>query len=168
MLQIDQLDHKILKLLRRNGRIKNADLARQCGVAPSTMLERMRRLEEEGVIRGYEAVLDERRMGLTVQGFVMITLDRHNIQQIRRLEKDIEDVPYVRACYHLTGRFDYMLHVSARDLDHLGELIKERIATIPGIGKLETLLVLSEVQTGEDWPSSLKGGQEDGYKKNDP
>ena len=158
MIQIDQLDRKILKLLSRNARIRNADLARQCGVAPSTMLERMRRLEEEGVIRRYEALIDERVMGLTVQGFVMITLDRHNIQQIRRLEKDIEDVPYVRACYHLTGRFDYMLHVSARDLDHLGELIKERIATIPGIGKLETFLVLSEVQTGEDWPSSLEGG----------
>jgi len=158
MIDIDQLDRKILKLLSRNARIRNADLARQCGVAPSTMLERMRRLEEEGVIRRYEALIDERVMGLTVQGFVMITLDRHNIQQIRRLEKDIEDVPYVRACYHLTGRFDYMLHVSARDLDHLGELIKERIATIPGIGKLETFLVLSEVQTGEDWPSSLEGG----------
>jgi len=154
MLQIDQLDHKILRLLRRNGRIKNADLARQCGVAPSTMLERMRRLEEEGVIRGYEAVLDERRMGLMVQGFVMVTLDRHNINQIRHLEKDIEALPYVRACYHLTGRFDYMLHVSARDLDHLGELIRERLAAIPGIGKLETFLVLSKVQTGEDWPSS--------------
>ena len=152
---MDELDHRILQILRRDGRVKNADLARQCGVAPSTMLERRRRLEEEGVIRGYEAVLDERRMGLMVQGFVMVTLDHHNIKQIRQLEKDIEALPYVRACYHLTGRFDYMLHVSARDLDHLGLLIKERLAAIPGIGKLETFLVLSTVHTGEAWLSSL-------------
>jgi Lrp/AsnC family leucine-responsive transcriptional regulator len=158
MLHMDQLDRKIIHLLKQNGRARNADLARQCGVAPSTMLERMRRLEEEGVIRGYEAVLDERRMGLTVQGFVMVTLDRHNIKQIRQLEKDIEALPHVRACYHLTGRFDYMLHVSARDLDHLGELIKERLAAIPGIGKLETFLVLSTVRTVDNWPPTAKGG----------
>jgi Lrp/AsnC family leucine-responsive transcriptional regulator len=155
--EIDDLDRKILQMLRRDGRARNAELARECGVAPSTMLERVRRLEEQGVIQGYQAVIDLRCIGLTVHGFVMITLDRHNIQQIRQLEKDIETVPYVRACYHLTGRFDYMLHVAARDLNHLGELIKERIATIPGIGKLETFLVFSEIQTGGNWP--LLGGE---------
>jgi len=151
MIHMDDLDHRILQSLQRNGRTKNADLAREFGVAPSTMLERVRRLEEQGVVQGYRAVLDLKRLGFMVQGFVSITLDRHNIEHIRRLEEEIHTIPCVRACYHLTGRFDYMLHVAARDLTHLGTLIKERIATIPGIGKVETFLVLSEVKNEENW-----------------
>ena len=149
---MDELDHRILQILRRDGRVKNADLARQCGVAPSTMLERRRRLEEEGVIRGYEAVLDERRMGLMVQGFVMVTLDHHNIKQIRQLEKDIEALPYVRACYHLTGRFDYLLFVGVRDVEQLGELVKNEIASLPGFGRSETFVIFSEIKPDGGWP----------------
>ena len=149
MVEMDDLDRRILRSLQQNGRARNVDLARACGVAPSTMLERVRRLEEHGVVRGYRAIVDPKRLGFTVQGFVSITLDRHNIEQIRRLEEEIQNIPHVCACYHLTGRFDYMLHIAARDLDHLGELIKERIATIPGIGKMETFLVLSEAKSME-------------------
>jgi Lrp/AsnC family leucine-responsive transcriptional regulator len=148
---MDDLDLKILQRLQRNGRARNADLAREFGVAPSTMLERIRRLEKQGVVKGYQAVIDLKRLDLTVQGFISVTLNLHNVEHIRRLEDAIQSVPYVLACYHLTGRFDYMLRVAARDLNHLGELIKERIATIPGIGKLETFLVLSEVKSEENW-----------------
>ena len=149
MAEMDDLDRRILQSLQRNGRARNVDLARTFGVAPSTMLERVRRLEDQGVVQGYRAIVDLKRLGFTVQGFVSITLDRHNIEQIRRLEEEIQNIPHVCACYHLTGRFDYMLHIAARDLDHLGELIKERIATIPGIGRMETFLVLSEVKSME-------------------
>jgi Lrp/AsnC family leucine-responsive transcriptional regulator len=151
---MDDLDAQILGALQRDGRAKNADLAREFGVAPSTMLERVRRLEERGIIRGYRAVADLKALGLTVQGFVMVILDRHNTELIRRLEEEIQSIPHVRSCFHLTGRFDYMLQVAARDLDHLGDLIKSQIATIPGIGRLETFVILSEVKRDES-PSIL-------------
>lgn len=138
--------------LHRNGRQKNADLARKLGVAPSTMLERVRRLEERGLIKGYRAVIDPQALGLKVQGFVSLVLDRHQAGDMRRLEAEIDSMPQVRACYHLTGRFDYLLHVAARDLDHLGRLIKERIASIPGIGRVETFLIFSEVKRDKGWP----------------
>jgi len=149
---MDDLDRKILAALQNNGRVSNAELAREFGVAPSTMLERIRRLEENGVICGYRALIDPEAVGLNVQGFVSVTLYRHETDYIHSFEEGIKKIPEVRACYHVTGRFDYLLHVPARNLDHLGELIKEKISSISGIGKVETFLVFSEVKRDHGWP----------------
>ena len=149
---MDNLDKKILIKLQTSGRKKNADLARELNVAPSTMLERVRRLEERKVVQGYQAVIDPQKLGLTVQGFISIALDHHQKKKIRNLEEDIHHIPNVRACYHLTGRFDYLLHVAVEDLTQLGELVKNQITSIPGVGKVETFLVLSEVKHDNGWP----------------
>jgi Lrp/AsnC family leucine-responsive transcriptional regulator len=138
--------------LQQNGRITNVDLARQFGVAPSTMLERLRRLEEHGLVRGYRAIIDPKAVGLTLQGFVAVVLTRHDKAFIRSFEDGIQHIPNVRACYHITGRFDYLLYMAARDLAHWGELVKERIAAINGIAKLESFLVLSEIKEDQGWP----------------
>ncbi|MEW6375462.1 MAG: Lrp/AsnC family transcriptional regulator [Thermodesulfobacteriota bacterium] len=143
---MDELNRKIIQALQVNGRKTNSDLAREFGVAPSTMLERIRQLEERGVVLGYRAIINPQALGFNIQGFVSVTLDRHNVNYIRSFEKGIQKIPNVRACYHVTGRFDYLVHVAARDLEHLGEIIKEKIASISGIGKVETFLVLSEVK----------------------
>jgi Lrp/AsnC family transcriptional regulator, leucine-responsive regulatory protein len=152
---MDDLDRKILKKLQVNGRKKNTDLARELGAAPSTMLERVRRLEERKVVQGYQAVIDPEKLGLAVQGFISITLDHHQKKKIRNLEEDIHNIPNVRACYHLTGRFDYLLHVAVKDLNQLGALVKNEITAIPGVGKVETFLVLSEVKHDEGWPIEI-------------
>jgi Lrp/AsnC family leucine-responsive transcriptional regulator len=138
--------------LQKNGRITNVDLARQLGIAPSTMLDRLRRLEENGLVSGYRAMIDPQAMGLTLQGFVAVILTRHDKDFIRNFEAGIQHISNVRACYHITGRFDYLLHVAARDLAHWGELVKERIAAIDGIAKLESFLVLSEIKEDQGWP----------------
>jgi Lrp/AsnC family leucine-responsive transcriptional regulator len=152
---MDDLDRRIVAALQANGRKSNAELARELGVAASTMLERLRRLEERHIIDGYRATVDPVALGLTVQGFICVTLDRHDVGYIQQFEQEIVGIPAVRACYHTTGRFDYMLHVAARDLTHLGELVKEQIAGITGIGKAETFLVLSEVKPDSGWPVEL-------------
>ncbi|RJO67977.1 MAG: Lrp/AsnC family transcriptional regulator [Myxococcales bacterium] len=149
---LDALDRQILQALQTDGRKSNADLARALGVAPSTMLERIRRLEERGVLKSYRAVLDPAALGLTIQAFVSVSLDRHDTAYIERFESGVQAIEEVVAAYHLTGRLDYMLHVSARDLPHLGEIIKSRIASIGGVGKVETFLVLSEIKPAGGWP----------------
>lgn len=149
---MDELNRKVIRALQTNGRKTNSELAREFGVAPSTMLERIRQLEERGVLRGYRAIVDPQALGLTIQGFVSVILDRHNVDNIRIFEDEIQKIPNVRACYHITGRFDYFVHVAARDLEHLGEIIKEKIASVNGIGKVETFLVLSEVKSDGGWP----------------
>lgn len=149
---MDDLDRGILVALQANARKKNVELARELGVAPSTVLERVRRLEEQGLIQSYRGMISPAKLGLTTQAFVAISLDRHEVDTIRKFEEGIQEISRVRACYHLTGRFDYLLHVAARDLEQLGELIKNRIASIPGIGRVETFLVFSEVKPDRGWP----------------
>ncbi len=149
---MDQIDRHTLKALQKDGRKKNAELARETGLAPSTMLDRVKRLEEKGILKGYRAVVDPQKLGLNAQGFACISLHRHNVKDIEILEKEIGKIPNVRACYHITGRFDYLLHIVAPTLNDLGDIIKNSLATIPGMGRIETFLVYSEVKPDGGWP----------------
>jgi Lrp/AsnC family leucine-responsive transcriptional regulator len=110
------------------------------------MIDRVKKLEEKGILKGYRAIVDPKKIGLNAQGFVCISLDRHRVKDIDLLENAIKMIPDVRACFHISGRFDYLLHVVALDLDGLGNLIKEKLATIPGMGKIENFIVYSEIK----------------------
>lgn len=143
---MDQTDRRILESLQANGRTSNVELARSNGLAPSSMLERVRRLEEKGVIRGYRAELDPKRLGYTVQAMVMINLARHQETRIEDFEAGIAAIPEIKACYHVAGQYDYILHLAARDIDHLADLVKHRLSAIGGLEKQETFLVLSTVK----------------------
>jgi len=161
---MDQLDLRILKALQEDGRRPNADLAREFGVAPSTTLERIRRLEEQGVLLGYRARIDRNKLGLTVQAMISITLGQTNAEAIRPFEEGIRSIPFIRACYHISGRFDYLVHLAARDLDHLGHLVKEGIAAIPGVARTETFLVFSEIKSDLGWPVEIGPAQNETTK----
>jgi len=149
---MDILDRQILRTLQQDARIKNADLARQLGVAPSTMLERIRRLEERGYFNGFKAIVNPEKLGLEVQALVSVTLGQHSTQTIRPFEQAVKSVPNIMVCYHVTGRFDYILHIVAKNLKELGILVKERIASLPGVGKTETFLVFSEIKNDNGYP----------------
>lgn len=149
---MDKIDRYTLKALQKDGRKKNTELAKETGLAPSTMLDRVKKLEEKGILKGYRAVMDPKKLGLNAQGFACISLDRHNVKDIQNLEKEIKLIPNVRACYHIAGRFDYLLHVVAPNLNGFGNIIKDKLATIPGMGKIETFLVYSEIKPDGGWP----------------
>ncbi len=149
---MDTLDRKILRALQKDARVKNADLARQLGVAPSTMLERVRRLEERGYFSGFKAVINPEKLGLTVQAMISVSLGQHSTKTIRPFEEAVKAIPNILVCYHVTGRFDYILRVVAKNLKQLGILVKERIASMPGVGKTETFLVFSEIKNDNGYP----------------
>jgi Lrp/AsnC family leucine-responsive transcriptional regulator len=143
---MDQIDRAIVTALQTDGRMTNVELARLVDLAPSTTIERVRRLEERGVIRGYHAALDPRALGYQVQAMVLITLDRHQAGPIDEFEARVRAVPEVKACHHLTGRYDYMLHVVVRDIEHLRDLVTHTLAATRGVEKQETFLVLATVK----------------------
>jgi Lrp/AsnC family transcriptional regulator, leucine-responsive regulatory protein len=149
---LDALDREILAALQHDGRQTNAHLAAQLGLSASATLERVRRLERDGQVRGYHADVAPGALGVGLQAFVAAELHAHSRGHIEDFERGIAAVEGVRTCYHITGRFDYLLHVAVRDLEHLGRLIKMDIAAIPGVAKLETLLVLTEVKADAGWP----------------
>lgn len=147
-------------MLQGNARAKNIDMARELGVAQSTVLERVRRLEEQGLIRGYRAIIDPEKLGLTIQAFVSVTMQRHEAETIREFEEGVRKLHGVRACYHLTGRFDYLLHVAVKDLEDLGKLVKTEIAALDGYGKSETFVIFSEIKPDEGVPIGDSAAQE--------
>jgi len=143
---MDAVDNKIIELLQANARITNVELARANNMAPSSMLDRVRRLEERGVIKGYTTLLDPQKIGVSVEAIVMICLGRHQERSIDTFEDSVRAIPEVRACWHVAGRYDYALLVAVRNIEHLGELIKRELSSIPGIEKQETFLTLSTVK----------------------
>jgi len=145
-MKLDPIDINIIDTLQRHGRTTNVDLARANDLAPSSMLERVRRLEERGVITGYRAILDPKAVGLHVEALVMVTLDRHQAGAIDQFESGVQGVHEVKSSHHLTGRYDYALHVVARDIDHLGDLVKHELGALGGVEKLETFLILSTIK----------------------
>lgn len=149
---MDALDRRILIELQHDGSLTNARLAERLGLSQSAMSERVRRLEAEGHITGYRALVAPASLGLGLQAFVAAELVRHERACIAAFEEGVRALPDVRACYHVAGRFDYLLHVAVRDLEHLGRLIKRDIAAIPGVDRVETMLVYEEVKPDGGWP----------------
>ncbi len=160
---MDSTDWKLIDELQRNGRAPSSEIARKVGLAPSTTHERIRRLEERGVVLGYRAVLDPKRLGLEVQAMVLITLDRHQVESIDDFEDRVRAVAEVRTCFHVAGQYDYMLHVVVRNIDHLRELVRYKLAGIRGVEKQETFLVLSVVKEDQGYP--LFPGENPGRKR---
>ncbi|GAB4304051.1 MAG: leucine-responsive transcriptional regulator Lrp [Myxococcota bacterium] len=153
--RIDALDKKILKILQEKGRITNAELARANNLAPSSMLERIKRLEEQGFIKGYRATLSAQKLGYNIQALISINLVKHRPESVDKFESAVRGIPEVKACYHLTGRFDYLLHILARDIEHLRELLTNKVLLSHGVDKAETFLILSEVK--EDSGAPING-----------
>lgn len=151
---MDALDRQVLLALQADGRMSNLALARSLGLSPSAMLGRVRRLERSGAIRGYRAIVDPAALDITVRAFVLARLHEHSEQSIRDFEQGIQDVPGVRACYHVTGRFDMLLELAVHDLDHLGRLIRVDIARVPGVTSLEVMVVLAEPVPETGWPAA--------------
>ena len=149
---MDHIDRRILESFQADARCRNADLARELGVAPSSMLERVRRLEERGYFKGFRALLNPKKLGYGVQALVSVSLAAYRTKTIHPFEEGVRRIPYVRVCYHVSGRFDYILLVVARDVDHLGALVKQQIASLPGVDRTETFIVFSEIKSDEGYP----------------
>ncbi len=147
---MDSTDFKILDVLQRNAREKKSVLARELGIPATTLQERIRRLEKKGVIKGYQAAINAEKLGLGVQAFIAVSLRHHESNAIRQFERGVAEIPSVRSSYHLSGRFDYMLLVSVKDLKALGNLVKTEITTLPDFGKCETFLIFSEIQSNRN------------------
>jgi len=149
---MDDIDHKILAALQQDGRQTNAHLAEVIGLSASATLERVRRLEQEGAIAGYRAIVAPEALGLSVQALIGVRLRVHARGTIAEFETGVAALPSLVSGYHATGQFDYVLRVAVRDLPHLREIIRVDLAALPGVAKLETMVVLSEVKRDAGWP----------------
>lgn len=149
---MDALDLSILRALQLDGRRTNADLAREHGVAPSTILERVRSLEQRGVITGYRALIDPTSVGFGAQALMSVTLAYDQIDAVNRFHEAVRGISEVRACHGIAGRYDYIMDVVAKDIDHLRDCLNTTITTLPVPLKTETFIVLGEVKRDAGLP----------------
>jgi DNA-binding Lrp family transcriptional regulator len=146
MRAIDRIDAEILGALQNNARLSNKELAARVGLAPSSCLERVRRLSEDGYFRGFHADLDPRLLGVGVEAMVSIGLTRHNRDQLQAFRHHALSLPEVVALYHLTGKADFLLHVVVRDLDHLRDLALTSLTAWPEVDHMETAVIFEHVR----------------------
>lgn len=143
---LDRHDKQILAVLQEDGRISNQDLAERIGLSPSPCLRRVRMLEESGVIAGYRALLDARKLGLSLMALIGISMDKHTPERFQSLEAVIRDIPEVLECLLITGQTaDYQLKVVVRDMDAYQHLLLNRITQIKGVTGVHTSFVLRRV-----------------------
>lgn len=145
-MALDRYDRKLLELLQDNAQLSNLELAERIGLSPSPCLRRVRALEESGVIAGYRALLDARRLGLTLTALVHISMDRHTPDRFAHFEKQVSRLPEVMECLLITGQdADYQLKVVVKDMDAYQQLLLEQITRIEGVTGVHSSFVLRAV-----------------------
>ncbi len=145
-MNIDRYDKQILEILQSDGRIANQDLAERIGLSPSPCLRRVRALEEAGLIQGYRAVLDAKKLGLTLIALVHISMDKHTPERFANFEGSICVLPEVLECLLITGQdADYQVKVAVRDMDHYQALLLNKITRIEGVTGVHSSFVLRRV-----------------------
>jgi Lrp/AsnC family leucine-responsive transcriptional regulator len=149
---MDPVDAQILSVLQADGRITNAELAERVRLSPSPCLRRVRRLERDGVISGYHATLDRRRVGLGVTVFVELKVDGHSAEVTEQIERALADVPEVVAAHIVSGPADFLLEVVVADLDHYERLLIGRLLTLPNVSDVRSNFALRTIKSGAPLP----------------
>lgn len=142
----DAIDRKIIKILQQEGRIANKELAEQIGLTTTPTLERVRRLQREGVIKGYAAKINKEAVGRGFSAFVKVTLKVHQLNLMEEFTSAIEEIPEILACYHTTGDGDFLLHVVAKDTNDFEQLMRNKLTTLPDVERLHTSIVLNTIK----------------------
>ncbi len=151
---MDSKDRQILKELQADGRLTNQELSERVNLSPSPCLRRLRLMEEQGVITGYTALVDQKAWGLPVTVFIRIKLERHSDDAVQTFERSIQDMPQVMDCWLMTGRSDYLLRVIAADLDDYERLVRRELQRVPGIASIDTSFAYGSVKHAQVLPDA--------------
>ncbi|MFN6943740.1 MAG: Lrp/AsnC family transcriptional regulator [Cytophagaceae bacterium] len=151
-MKLDATDRLILEKLQQNAKITNSQLAQDIGLSPAPTLERVRKLENSGLIKSYHAELDPDKIGLGVKIFIQVSLSGHKKHQIMSFVDKINKVQEVIECHHITGTGDFLLKVITRDMSSYQTLILDKLVDIEEIGNMQSMVVLSTFKDSKVMP----------------
>jgi DNA-binding Lrp family transcriptional regulator len=143
---MDRIDTRILSILQNDGQISMARLSEQVGLSLSACHRRVKLLEAEGKISHYAARLNRKSIGLEIQVFIEAKLINQRREAIEAFEASIHEMPEVLECHLISGEFDYLVRVAARNTEDYEQLYRERLTLIPSVAQMKTLLCLSTVK----------------------
>lgn len=145
MRALDQVDRHILRVLKRNARISNADLAAEVGLSPSACLRRVAIMERESVIRGYTALVNDQEEEKSIAVIIQITLERQTEEYFRRFETEVRKHPEIRECYLMTGGADYLLRVNVANAADFEQIHRGILAVLPGVLRVQSNFAIRNV-----------------------
>ena len=152
MSEIDDIDRKIIAALQADGKVTVNELAEKVGLSASPCARRVRMLEQAGVIKGYAAIIDQKKVGLPISAFASIRLERQREDALERFSKAVARWPEVVDCYLMTGQRDYLLRIVVRDLEAYEHFLNDKLTRLDGVASIETSFALKQVKRSEVLP----------------
>lgn len=149
---MDKVEKQILSTLQTDGRIPNVRLADIVGLSESPTFRRVKLLEGAGIIRKYVALLDQRRLGLQVTAFVSLRMEKQPNQEHDEFHRCVADEPHIVECHAMSGAFDFLMKIVARDMDHFAELCMQEILKFPGVAHVESSFSLKAIKSSHALP----------------
>ena len=146
MVKLDGIDIRLLKALQKDAKTNAKELCDELNLSKTPVYERIKRLENEGVITGYSALVDNKKVGLPLVVFCNVTLAVHDDEHISRFKKDIAVIEEVMECYSCGGVFDFLLKIILKDMDEFNTFVFEKLTKVHGIVKMQSSFVLSEIK----------------------
>lgn len=144
MQKLDAVDIKILEVLQGDARITTKALADQLNLSTTPVFERVKRLEREGLIKKYVALVDNKKLGLRLIAFISISLTKHSRSYLEKFVNEVEQYPEVMECYHIAGNYDFLLKVVVRSMEVYETFVLTKLSTIANLGQVQSSFVLSE------------------------
>jgi len=143
---LDKIDLQIIHSLQKDAKMKIKEIAAELNMTNTPIFDRIKKLEQAGVIMGYSARIAKEKVGLHLVAFCSITLDKHNQNNIKQFELEIKKLEEVIECYHIAGMVDYMLKVVARDMIEYQSFIATKLAALDNIGRVQSSFVMTAVK----------------------
>jgi DNA-binding Lrp family transcriptional regulator len=151
-IELDRIDRKILVHLQKHGRASNVELSEVANLSAPQCYRRHKRLEEQGAIVGYEARLNAARLGYGVVAFINVTMEKGHIRDLPKFKTLVTGLPEILDCYAVTGDFDYVLKVIARDLQSLSRFLMDTLMRLPGVTAVRSSVCLDEIKCTLELP----------------
>ncbi|WP_087732161.1 Lrp/AsnC family transcriptional regulator [Paraburkholderia piptadeniae] len=155
--RLDRIDIAILQQLQQNARITNAELARAVNLSPTPCFNRVRALEKLGLFRQQVTLLDAKALGLRINVFIQVSLEKQVEDALRRFEQEVGERPEVMECYLMTGDADYLLRVVVPDMQSLERFIVQWLTKIPGVSNIRSSFALKQVRYKTALPLPVAG-----------
>jgi Lrp/AsnC family leucine-responsive transcriptional regulator len=152
MAELDEIDRKIIAALQADGKITVNELAEKVGLSASPCARRVRLLEQAKVIKGYTAIIDQKKVGLPISAFASIKLERQREDALERFSKAVSRWPEVVDCYLMTGQRDYLLRIVVRDLEAYERFLNDKLTRLEGVASIETSFALKQIKRSEALP----------------
>ena len=146
MKKLDEIDLRLLNILQNNAKITNKELGSKLNLSPTPVFERIKKLEKTGYIKNYVALVDREKLGKKTISFVSVSLQKHIFGKIDTFIDEIERLPEVMECHHISGKSDFLLKVVADDMEAYHDFMVNKLSAIENVANIESSFVMKEIK----------------------